>query len=87
MIRSGRPDREGGTGGHFLNQKHTMKHLKQEHFLPKLSDRDSYEAWGEKGKPAIHERAKRKVKRILADINPSHLIRILRKIFWRSSKR
>ena len=38
-----------GPGGHFLNQKHTMKYLKQEHFLPKLSDRDSYDVWTEKG--------------------------------------
>ena len=62
-----------GPGGHFLNQKHTMKHLKQEHFLPKLSDRDSYEAWVGKGKPSIHERAREKVKKILAEHQPMPL--------------
>jgi trimethylamine--corrinoid protein Co-methyltransferase len=59
-----------GPGGHFLNQKHTMKYLKQEHFLPKLSDRDSYEVWTEKGKHSIHERAKDRVKKILAEHEP-----------------
>ena len=59
-----------GPGGHFLNQKHTMKYLKQEHFIPQLSDRDSYEAWVEKGKPSIQERAKDRVKKILAEHEP-----------------
>jgi len=59
-----------GPGGHFLNQKHTMKHLREEHFLPKLTDRDSHELWVEKGKRAIHERAREEVKRILAEHKP-----------------
>ena len=62
-----------GPGGHFLNQKHTMKYLKQEHFLPKLSDRDSYEVWAEKGKRSIHERARDRVKKILAEHEPMPL--------------
>jgi len=59
-----------GPGGHFLNQKHTMKHLREEHFLPKLTDRDSHELWVEKGKRAIHEKARDEVKRILAEHEP-----------------
>jgi trimethylamine--corrinoid protein Co-methyltransferase len=59
-----------GPGGHFLNQKHTMKHLREEHFLPQLTDRDSHELWVEKGKRAIHERAREEVKRILAEHEP-----------------
>jgi trimethylamine--corrinoid protein Co-methyltransferase len=59
-----------GPGGHFLNQKHTMKYLKEEHFLPKLTDRDSHELWIEKGERAIHERAREEVKRILAEHQP-----------------
>jgi trimethylamine--corrinoid protein Co-methyltransferase len=47
-----------------------MKYLKQEHFIPQLSDRDSYEAWVEKGKPSIQERAKEQVKKILAEHQP-----------------
>ena len=59
-----------GPGGHFLNQKHTMKHLREEHFLPKLSDRDSYEIWTEKGKRGIREQAKEQVGKILAEHIP-----------------
>jgi len=59
-----------GPGGHFLNQKHTLRHLREEHFLPKLSDRDSYEIWTEKGKGGIRERAKEQVRNILAEHIP-----------------
>jgi trimethylamine---corrinoid protein Co-methyltransferase len=41
--------------------------------LPKLSDRDSYEAWLGKGKPSIHERARERVKKILAEHQPKPL--------------
>jgi trimethylamine--corrinoid protein Co-methyltransferase len=59
-----------GPGGHFLNQKHTLRHLREEHFLPKLSNRDSYEIWTEKGKGGIRERAKEQVRKILAEHIP-----------------
>jgi trimethylamine--corrinoid protein Co-methyltransferase len=59
-----------GPGGHFLNQKHTLRHLREEHFLPKLSDRDSYEIWTEKGKGGIRERAKEQVRKILTEHIP-----------------
>jgi trimethylamine--corrinoid protein Co-methyltransferase len=59
-----------GPGGHYLNQKHTMRHLREEHFLPKLSDRDSYESWTEKGKGGVRELAKEQVKKILAEHIP-----------------
>ncbi len=59
-----------GPGGHYLNQKHTMRHLREEHFLPKLSDRDSYESWTEKGKRGIREQAKEQVKKILTEHIP-----------------
>jgi len=62
-----------GPGGHFLNQKHTLKHLEEEHFLPKLSDRDSYEVWLEKGKAGVVEKAKGQVKRILEEHRPLSL--------------
>jgi trimethylamine--corrinoid protein Co-methyltransferase len=54
-----------GPGGHFLNQKHTLKHVEEEHYLANISDRDSYESWSGKGKPGILEKAKEAVKKIL----------------------
>jgi trimethylamine--corrinoid protein Co-methyltransferase len=68
-----------GPGGHYLNQKHTMKHLREEHFLPKLSDRDSYEVWTEKGKKGFREHAKEQVKKILAEHIPPSLDSALEK--------
>jgi trimethylamine--corrinoid protein Co-methyltransferase len=59
-----------GPGGHYLNQKHTMRHLREEHFLTKLSDRDSYESWTEKGKGGVREQAKEQVKKILSEHIP-----------------
>lgn len=62
-----------GPGGHFLNQRHTLKHLQQEHFLTKLSDREAHDAWMEKGRPDIRARAKAQVKKILSEHRPSPL--------------
>jgi trimethylamine--corrinoid protein Co-methyltransferase len=62
-----------GPGGHFLNQKHTLKHLQEEHFIPKLCDRESYEKWEEKGRGGMLEKAKHEVKHILADHQPQPL--------------
>jgi trimethylamine--corrinoid protein Co-methyltransferase len=59
-----------GPGGHFLNQKHTLKHLNEEHFLTTLSDRDSHEAWTEKGKVGIVDKARGQVRKILMEHEP-----------------
>jgi trimethylamine--corrinoid protein Co-methyltransferase len=68
-----------GPGGHFLNQKHTIKHLQQEHFLTKLSDRDSHDTWSQKGKQDIRERGKAQVKKLLAEHQPQPLDSALEK--------
>ena len=62
-----------GPGGHFLNQTHTMKYLEEEHFMPSLSDRDSYETWTKNGQPDIREKAKERVKKILREHEPQSL--------------
>lgn len=64
---------EVGPGGHFLNQKHTLKYLEREHFMPKLFDRDSHENWLEKGKKGVLERASEMVQKILRDHEPKPL--------------
>jgi trimethylamine--corrinoid protein Co-methyltransferase len=62
-----------GPGGHFLNQKHTLNNLDEEHCLPELSDRDSHELWCEKGKPGLVENARDRVRQILKDHKPKVL--------------
>jgi len=34
-----------GSGGHFLAEKHTLQHFKDEHLFSELVDRRSYAAW------------------------------------------
>jgi len=56
-------------GSHnFLGQKHTMKYLKSgEIFISKLANRDTWEQWGEDGRPDIASRAQAEAERILAE--------------------
>ncbi len=59
-----------GPGGHFLNQKHTLENLELEHYMPKVSDRDSHDAWVEKGRRGMFEKAKEAVRKILGEHEP-----------------
>jgi trimethylamine--corrinoid protein Co-methyltransferase len=62
-----------GPGGHFLNQKHTINNLHEEHYRPELSDRDTHELWSEKGRPGLVEKARGRVRQILRDHKPKML--------------
>ncbi len=64
-----------GIGGMFLGQRHTMDHLKREHFLPKLVDRRSYDVWAADGRKSIEERARARVVEALARPVPHPLSR------------
>jgi trimethylamine--corrinoid protein Co-methyltransferase len=65
--------RKVGSGGNFLAERHTLDHLRKEHFIPELTDRRSYEAWLKTGAKDIVERAKEKVKTILKKHRPEPL--------------
>jgi trimethylamine--corrinoid protein Co-methyltransferase len=54
-----------GPGGHFLAQKETVRRLRQEHWLPQLSDRDHPDAWIEAGAPDLGRRAVEKARDLL----------------------
>jgi len=41
---------EVGPGGNFLMQPHTVRHMRQEHFIPKIADRKQRETWEQNGK-------------------------------------
>lgn len=53
-----------GTGT-FLGQRHTMAHLKEEIFLPDLTDRRSFETWTKAGAPSLEARAQERVRELL----------------------
>ncbi|HJX04313.1 MAG TPA: trimethylamine methyltransferase family protein [Thermoplasmata archaeon] len=54
-----------GVGKNFLAQKHTMQHLRSDHFMPNLIDRRSFDAWSTDGSHTLQDKAKMKVKWIL----------------------
>jgi len=59
-----------GPGGHFLGEKHTLEHYKTETWLPKISDKGTFETWAKMGSKPMDKVAKEKVKEILATHKP-----------------
>ncbi len=56
-----------GPGKNFLAQRHTMAHLKTEHFMPTLIDRRAYDSWAADGSKTLVDRARERTKWILAN--------------------
>lgn len=79
-----------GAGGTFLGQRHTMRHLREEHFMPKLLDRRSYDVWAKDGSKSIEQRAHAKVLEALAAPIPNPLepdvVKELDEIIHRAAK-
>lgn len=63
-----------GPRGNYLGLRHTLDHIKSEHYLPKLFDRTTYQTWEENGAKDIKEVAKEKAKEILNEhhVEPLH---------------
>ncbi len=55
-----------GIGGMFLAERHTIEHLRQEQFFPKLIDRRSVDLWRRDGGRTLEERARARVRDALA---------------------
>jgi trimethylamine---corrinoid protein Co-methyltransferase len=62
-----------GPGGVYLDQMHTVRHMRQAISVPELSDRDPYEEWHAKGSQTRVELARDKVRDILANHQPAPL--------------
>jgi trimethylamine--corrinoid protein Co-methyltransferase len=70
-----------GPAGNYLNQRHTLKHMRREISTAKLIDRKSYSVWEREGSMDIVQRANREAKRIFAEHQPEWLApEILEKI-------
>ena len=54
-----------GPGKNFLAQRHTLQHLKTDHFMPNLIDRRSFDAWSADGSKTLVGRARERTKWIL----------------------
>jgi trimethylamine--corrinoid protein Co-methyltransferase len=62
-----------GPGGHFLAEKHTLKHFKDVLFFSDLTDRQSYDAWKKSGGKSMVKRAREKAEEILREHWPTPL--------------
>ena len=49
---------EVGPGGTFLTTEHTLRHFRDEHWVPKLADRQNREAWEQAGARSLFDRAR-----------------------------
>jgi trimethylamine--corrinoid protein Co-methyltransferase len=56
-----------GPGKNFLGQRHTLQHVKTDHFVPNLIDRRPFDAWSADGSKTLVDRAREKAKWILAN--------------------
>ena len=63
--------RSVGCGGHFLADDHTVRHVRKEFFMPKVSDRQTRIKWEEGGCLTAEDRARRIVDKVLAKHIPT----------------
>ncbi len=59
-----------GPRGIYIDQRHTLKHLKAEHWLPRLSSRGTFDRWRERGGSDILTRARERVRELLQTHQP-----------------
>ena len=56
-----------GPGGNYVMEDHTVEHMMDEFFYPKLSVRCNFDIWEEQGRPDMSSRAKDTVHKILEE--------------------
>jgi trimethylamine--corrinoid protein Co-methyltransferase len=61
-----------GPGGHFLAEPHTLRHMR-EAWSSRFMDRDTWEAWEERGRPEPPDHARERARELLAEERPSTL--------------
>lgn len=70
-----------GPAGNYLNQRHTLKHMRKEISTAKLIDRKSYSLWEKEGSMDMVQRANKVARQIFAEHEPERLApEILEKI-------
>lgn len=65
--------RDVGIGGNFLECEHTMRHYRQEIYIPKLLFRGTREEWGRQGAPDLSRVAEAEADRLIAASPPPSL--------------
>jgi trimethylamine--corrinoid protein Co-methyltransferase len=62
--------RRVGPGGHYLMDEHTMKHFRNEFWVPELLDRSNYDTWQSNGGKALKVRVHDKVLDLIEHYDP-----------------
>ncbi len=62
-----------GFSGSYMAEEHTVRHFRQEHYLPQLLPREPYETWQKEGSRSALDRARERVREILAAHTPREL--------------
>lgn len=55
-----------GPGGHFVSEEHTVRHMRDEFYEPRISDRQEREAWASQGRADATTRARARAGEFLA---------------------
>lgn len=62
-----------GPGGTFIDREHTARHFRRELWMPRLLDRDYYEAWREAGALSLEDKCRERKQALLASPEPEPL--------------
>jgi len=77
--------RSVGPGQNYLSEDHTCKHMRREHFLPTIADRNDRDTWIRMGKKDAYQNAHEIALEILRTHHPKPLdpgkVEIIRKSF------
>lgn len=71
-----------GPGGSFLGTRHSLKHFREELWMPQISDRTTWSQWHDRGEKRAEGRAREAAKKILASHQPSALPADVEKKIW-----
>ncbi|MEE9613223.1 MAG: trimethylamine methyltransferase family protein [Desulfatiglandales bacterium] len=59
-----------GPGGNFIQEEHTFEHMREEHFVPRVADRQQRETWEESGRKDTFTRCREIVLEVLESHKP-----------------
>jgi len=71
-----------GPAGHFLTEDHTIRHFRDELFMPVLSNREALSRWEAGGCKTIDQKAAEEAERILKEHQPTPLPEEVEKELW-----
>jgi trimethylamine--corrinoid protein Co-methyltransferase len=71
-----------GLGGSFLGTRHSLKHFKEELWIPQISDRTTWSQWHERGEKRVEVMAREAAKKVLASHQRPALPAEVEKRIW-----